>query len=174
MSFWLRAASLPDRPPMAVNLLSIDVIFFGGHRGAVRSVQQFWGLRACARSAGAFRSAVGLVRLCRGGAGRARPLMRPRGVLFAASNRGAAQRPAVERRSANASEARRAAEKKRGGVGLTDKGKAGARRPLTTAAAGGKFTAAAKLDALLPSASSPRLLLTATQSSSAEIWTPPP
>ena len=49
MSFWLRAASLPDRPPMAVNLLSIDVIFFGGHRGAVRSVQQFWGLRACAR-----------------------------------------------------------------------------------------------------------------------------
>ena len=29
MSFWLRAASLPDRPPMAVNLLSIDVIFFG-------------------------------------------------------------------------------------------------------------------------------------------------
>ena len=46
MSFWLRAASLPDRPPMAVNLLSIDVIFLGGHRGAVRSVQQFWGLRA--------------------------------------------------------------------------------------------------------------------------------
>ena len=76
MSFWLRAASLPDRPPMAVNLLSIDVIFLGGHRGAVRSVQQFWGLRARARSAGAFRSAVGLVRLCRGGAGRARPLMR--------------------------------------------------------------------------------------------------
>ena len=71
MSFWLRAASLPDRPPMAVNLLSIDVIFSGGHKGAVRSVQQFWGLRACARLAGAFRSAVGLVRLRMGGAGQA-------------------------------------------------------------------------------------------------------
>ena len=55
MSFWLRAASLPDRPPMAVNLLSMDVMFLGGHRGAVRSVQQFWGLRACARSAGVLR-----------------------------------------------------------------------------------------------------------------------
>ena len=58
MSFWLRAASLPDRPPMAVNLLSIDVIFFGGHRGAVRSVQQFWGLRARARSAGALHGVL--------------------------------------------------------------------------------------------------------------------
>ena len=135
MSFWLRAASLPDRPPMAVNLLSIDVIFLGGHRGAVRSVQQFWGLRACARSAGAFRSAVGLVRLCRGGASPARPLMRPRGVLFAASNGGAAQRTAVERRTANASEARHAAEDKIGGVRLTDKGAAGARRAQTGACA---------------------------------------
>ena len=58
MSFWLRAASLPDRPPMAVNLLSMDVIFLGGHRGAVRSVQQFWGLRARARSAGARRGVL--------------------------------------------------------------------------------------------------------------------
>ena len=174
MSFWLRAASLPDRPPMAVNLLSIDVIFLGGHRGAVRSVQQFWGLRACARSAGAFRSAVGLVRLCMGGAGPARPLMRPRGVLFAASNGGAAQRTAVERRSANASEARRAAEEKRGGVGLTDKSAAGARRGATGAPLRLKIASGRQLDPVLPSGSSPGLLPTATQSSSAEIWTPPP
>ena len=120
MSFWLRAASLPDRPPMAVNLLSIDVIFLGGHRRAVRSVQQFWGLRACARSAGA-RARSGAVRLC-GARGWARN-DRPRGALrrqtvgpCAAVSSGRAP----TRRAALA--AKHCWSTKRGGVGLTGKG----------------------------------------------------
>ena len=76
MSFWLRAASLPDRPPMAVNLLSIDVIFSGGHKGAVRSVQQFWGLRACARSAGAVCGVLEAWSCGVGGVRRVRPPLR--------------------------------------------------------------------------------------------------
>ena len=102
------------------------------------------GLRARARLAGASVVQLGLDGPRGGSADRARRLMRPRGVLFAPSNRGAAQRAAVERRSANASEARRAAQVNSGGAGLTDKGEAGVRRPLTTAAAEAKFTAASQ------------------------------